>query len=268
MVQWKKEGLEGQDEGAIRMSLLHGARYRRGLRKWQKAAHDTSVTDVAALRRTRARVRALLTALSGSTRAGDTPPAAPTRVRPALPHGTDWSWRPEVWQAALPEPDMGSVRSHAVLGGAMAVFHDGAQSEFAMRQTRNAHGADRAPYGLQLDVFAFEGSFLSLVLDLPHAAMDGLTRRHLVRLDTIVELEKPLKIFARLNVKHGPNIEQIVRQLPIDSAETMVEFDLAYSNVNEKRLDRAWIDLIFEAPHMTGAALRDIILSRRLRADL
>lgn len=250
------------------MSLLHGALYRRGLRKWQKAARDRPVMNAAALRRTRARARALLSDLRASTRTDATRPAGPTLEAPALPHGTDWSWRPEIWQVPLPVPDMTSVRSHSMLGGEMTVFHDCPRSELALRQAHNPEGADRAPYGLHLEVVAFEGSFLSLVLDLPQSALDGLTRRHLVRLDTILALEKPLKVFARLNVKHGPNTERIVRELPPDDTETAVEFDLAYTRLNEKRLERAWIDLIFETPHMSRAVLRDVTLSRRLRADL
>ncbi|PWG73590.1 hypothetical protein DF186_22285, partial [Enterococcus hirae] len=80
----------------------------------------------------------------------------------------------------------------------------------------------------RMDTFAFDGSFLSLAIDLPPEAIEGITKRHLVRLDTIIEMEKPLEIFARLNVRHGPNTEQIIRKLPLDAQENTVEFDLAY----------------------------------------
>ena len=133
---------------------------------------------------------------------------------------------------------------------------------------RNAREADLAPFGLRMDVFAFDGSFLSLVVDLPREATEGLTRRHLIRLDTIVEMEKPLEIFARLNIRHGPNTEQIVRELPLNEEETMVEFDLAYSSLNERRIERAWLDLIFENPQMSQVILRDVTMSRRPRAAL
>jgi hypothetical protein len=87
-------------------------------------------------------------------------------------------------------------------------------------------------------------------------------------LDVIVEMEKPLEIFARLNIKHGPNVEQIVRELPLNEEEVMVEFDLAYSKMNEKRVERLWVDLIFEGPEMNQIILRDVTLSRRPRAEL
>ncbi len=70
--------------------------------------------------------------------------------------------------------------------------------------------------------------------------------------------EKPLEIFARLNIKHGPNVEQIVRELPLDEEEVMVEFDLAYTKMNEKRVERMWLDLIFE-----GAEMNQITAARR-----
>ena len=136
-----------------------------------------------------------------------------------------------------------------------------------MRQLRNSREADLAPYGLRMDVFNFDGSFLSLVLDLPFEAVEGLSRNHLIRMDTILEMEKPLEIFARLNIKHGPNTEQLVRELPVHEDAVMVEFDLAYSQLNEKRIERAWIDLIFENPEMSQVVLRDLTFGRRPRAE-
>ncbi len=184
------------------------------------------------------------------------------------PHGTDWSWRPALWREPLAMPGMSSVESKSMLGSEVALFHDCIQSELTLRQVRNSREADLAPYGLRMDVFNFDGSFLSLVLDMPETAVQGLQKRHLIRMDTIVEMEKPLEIFARLNIKHGPNTEQIVRELPLNEVDCMVEFDLAYSNLNEKRLERAWIDLIFENPQMSQVTLRDLTFSRSPRAEL
>ncbi len=185
----------------------------------------------------------------------------------AKPHGTDWSWRPNLWREALEVPGMSSAESNTRLGSEVVLFHDCERSELTLRQVRNLREADLAPFGLRMDVFNFDGSFLSLVLDLPDEAVDGLNRKHLVRLDTIVELEKPLEIFIRLNVKHGPNTEQLVRELPLHENVMMVEFDLAYSKINEKRVERAWIDLIFENPQMSQVTLRDLTMSRRLRTE-
>jgi hypothetical protein len=106
------------------------------------------------------------------------------------------------------------------------------------------------------------------VINLPDDAVKGLKRTHLLRVDTIIEMEKPLEIFVRLNIKHGPNSEQLVREVPLNEENLMVEFDLAYSKMNEKRVERAWIDLIFEGPEMNQVVIRDLTFSRRPRAAL
>ncbi|MEZ5686950.1 MAG: DUF6478 family protein [Paracoccaceae bacterium] len=66
-------------------------------------------------------------------------------------------------------------------------------SEITLRQIRNSGAGHLAPFGLRTDVFRFDGSFLSLVLDLPDAAVTGLRLNHLIRLDMVVELEKPIR---------------------------------------------------------------------------
>ena len=173
-----------------------------------------------------------------------------------------------MWRGPLAQKGMAAVESKTQLGDEVTVFHDCRITELSLRQIRNTKEQDIAPFALRMDVFRFDGSFLSLVLDLPETACQGLKKRHLVRLDALVDMEKPLEIFARLNIKHGPNTEQIVRELPLHDKEVFVEFDLAYTKLNEKRVDRMWLDLIFEGPQMNQVTLRDITFSRYPRAEL
>jgi len=180
----------------------------------------------------------------------------------------DWAWRPEIWRGPISPPGLAAVETRAGFGSQATVFHDCAQSELTLRQIRNRRESDLAPFGLRIDVFRFDGSFLSLVIDLPEAAVQGLGLRHVIRMEAVVDTEKPLEIFARLNIRHGPNTEQIVRELPLGAAEVAVEFDLAYTRMNERRVERAWVDLIFEGPQMNQIALRDVTFTRRPRADL
>ncbi len=253
----------------FRNALLEWARYRGDMRYWQRMARLAPTMRQDELRDLRIQAKKLRHSLSEVISVADNRLALPMIGSNAFPkpHGTDWSWRPSLWREPLTVPGLASVRSRDRLGREVKVFHDCARSELSLRQIRNSRVADLAAYGLRLDVFKFEGSFLSLVVDMPPEAVAGLTRRHLIRLDTIVEAEQPLEIFARLNILHGPNTEQIVRELPLGNAEHMVEFDLAYSGLNEKRLERAWIDLIFENPEMNQVILRDLTLGRRPRAE-
>ncbi len=254
----------------FRSSILDWITHRRGVRRWQKSVRKAPDMGLAHLRSERAKARKLRHYLNELISHADNRLALPMLGSHAFPkpHGTDWSWRPSLWREPLDVPGRASVKSKARLGSELTLFHDCHHSELTLRQLRNTREADLAPYGLRMDVFNFDGSFLSLVLDLPEAAVSGLQKRHLIRMNTIVEMEKPLEIFARLNIKHGPNTEQIVRELPLHQDEIMVEFDLAYSNLNEKRIERVWIDLIFENPEMSQVVLRDVTLSRRPRAEL
>ncbi|GGO55704.1 hypothetical protein SAMN05444398_104153 [Roseovarius pacificus] len=254
----------------LRSSLLDWIVHRRGLRRWRRAARGASTMPLSTLRTERARARQLRHSLNDLISVADNRLALPMIGSNAFPkpHGTDWSWRPALWREPLARPGRSSVQSKSMLGDEITLFHDCQHSELTLRQLRNNREADLAPYGLRMDVFSFDGSFLSLVLNLPDEAVQGLQRRHLIRMNTIIEMEKPLEIFVRLNIRHGPNTEQIVRELPLHEDDIMVEFDLAYSNLNEKRIERAWIDLIFENPEMSQLILRDVTFCRHPRADL
>ena len=240
----------------------------RAVRRWRQAALQAEDARLSDLRVQRNRARQLRTHLDRLLHVAEGRLALPLIGSSFFPrpHGTDWSWRPELWRGPLPSPGLSSAPTRAMLGGEATLFHDCAVSELTLRQLRNTREKDLAPYGLRVDVFKFDGSFLSLVIDLPAEAAQDLTRDHLLRVDTIIETEKPLEIFARLNIRHGPNTEQIVRELPLNEEDVMVEFDLAYSRLNEKRIEKLWLDLIFEAPDMNQVILRDLTFARYRRA--
>ena len=184
------------------------------------------------------------------------------------PRGTDWAWRPQLWRGPLATKGLAAAPSKSKIGDEVTLYHDCRVSELTLRQLRNTRESDLAPFGLRMDVFQFDGSYLSLAIDLPPEACEGLRMKHLVRCDPIIEFEKPLEIFARLNIKHGPNVEQIVRELPLTQDNQMIEFDLGYSKLNEKRIEKVWVDLILEGPEMNQVTVRDNTFSRYPRAEL
>lgn len=250
--------------------LIGRTLHKRSLRRWHRIANASPTADLDQLRTHRSRARALRRTLDQLIHQADFRLALPVIGSNVMrkPMGTDWSWRADLWKGPISVPGAASVPSKATICEGATLFHDCRRSELTVRQIRNTRDIDIAPFGFRMDVFRFDGSFLSLVLDLPEAAAQGLKQKHLIRMDVIVEMEKPLEIFARLNIKHGPNVEQIVRELPLNAEEVMVEFDLAYSRMNEKRVEKLWVDLIFEGPEMNQIILRDVTFSRRPRAEL
>ena len=252
------------------ISFIEKLAHKRAMRRWASAARNAGDAKLSELRRLRGSARLLRSHLDRLIHKADERLALPALGSTSFPrpHNADWAWRPELWRGSLSSPGASSVQTKSMLGKEVTLFHDCTLSELTLRQLRNQRAEDLAPYGLRVDVFKFDGSFLSLVIDLPHEAVQGLRKTHLLRMNTIVEMESPLEIFGRLNIRHGPNTEQIVRELPLNEQDVTVEFDLAYSKLNEKRVDKAWIDLIFEGPEMNQITLRDLTFSRRPRAAL
>ncbi|MDO9524842.1 MAG: DUF6478 family protein [Gemmobacter sp.] len=246
--------------------LLHA----RTLRRWRVWATQTESLSIDSLRDLRLQARQLRRQVDRVLHTAEGRLALPmigTNAIRRMP-GADWAWRPDFWRGPVSTQGHAAVESRTQLTDGTTIFHDCRISEITCRQVRNTREQDLAPFGLRMDVFHFDGSFLSLVVDLPDEAVQGLRLRHLIRVEVIVELEKPLEIFARLNIKHGPNVEQVVRELPLGGPDVIVEFDLFYTRMNEKRVEKAWIDLIFEGPELNQIVLRDLTISRRPRADL
>lgn len=243
---------------------------KRMLKRWRNLADSAEALDLDSLRGLRGAARQHQRSLDRVLHVAETrlsaalAPANPLR----LPPGTDWSWRPDLWAGPVSTQGYAEIANATPLCDSAKLFHDCHHSEISTRQIRNLGSQDTALYGFKMDVLHFDGSFLSLVLDLPKDAVQGLRTKHLIQLSTTLELERPIEIFARLNVKHGPNVEQTVRELPLGGDQAVVEFDMFYTKLNEKRVEQAWIDLIFEGPAFNQITLRDLTVSRRPRAEL
>jgi hypothetical protein len=180
----------------------------------------------------------------------------------------DWAGRPKAWGEVMRPRGIVDLPSPAVLPGGVTLYHDAARYDLSLRQDVAPEGHGDARFGLVLEVYRFDGSFVSLVHDLPAAAIAGLTLDHFIAVDIRMEREQPIEVYARLNVQHGPNVEQMVRQVDFKGAGGRAEFDLAYTKINEKRIEKAWLDLILEGPEMTRIAIWDVVVMRAPRADV
>lgn len=248
--------------------LLFGLLEKSTLRRWDKAGQRAETASTGQLKALRKHARLLRQKVDHVLHTTDARLTMPLGGQAGIrrPMHSDWAWRPELWSGPISPNGLASVPSKTRLGGQTKVFHDCPLSEFSIRQVKNVRSADIAPFGVRVDVFQFDGSFLSFAVDLPPEGVEGLTLRHIVRLDIRIESERPLEVFGRLNVRHGPNVEQLVRSFDGSSGEFAIEFDMSTTNLNEARIERAWLDLILEGPEMNEIVMRDVTLSRRPRA--
>ena len=250
--------------------MADAARHTRSVERWRKIASRASNMPLRRLGDLAEQARELRYPLTEFLATAEGRLAMPRIGQDVfqLQPGTDWSWRPEVWRGPLRQRGAARLAKKDSFGEELSVFHDCSLAEISLHQHRNRREDDLAPFGLGIEVFGFSGSFLSLVLDLPDGAVKKLAKRHVLRVDTVIEAERPCRVFARLNVRHGPNTDQLLREFPAEKPSANAEFDLAYSKLNEKRIESAWLDLIFEEPAMNAVFLRDLAVSRYPRADL
>lgn len=188
-----------------------------------------------------------------------------------LPGGTDWRWRPGFMAGQISPRGLAGPDNGARLGDGAAIWHDCPEAALILDQIANPGATDLSPFGIRLEVFGFAGSFLALSIDLPAEVLPGLTRSHVLRLEAEVLAERAIRVYARLNIGHGPNIDEMTLQMqdfaPGQKSQQAIEFDLAYTQMNEKRLEKIWLDLIFESPRMNAVEIRELFFSRHPRAE-
>ncbi|CTQ49309.1 DUF6478 family protein [Jannaschia donghaensis] len=254
-------------------SLVESLRSRLAVRRWQRAAQSAETLDAATLARLGPRARQVATHARQLAEAAD-------RVLDGRHVGTDaidrppqcdWAWRPAPWAVQMTPQVIAGATGGTGLTDGVRLFHDCPLTEITLKQTRTNRPDAAAPYALSVDALGFAGSFLSLALDLPQQAALSLRRSHIIGISTRLKMERTGEMFVRLNIKQGPNTDQMVSELrPGDHAGSPVtaEFDLGFDEINPAKLEGAWIDLIFERPEMNLVRIEDLTVTRRPRADI
>ena len=172
----------------------------------------------------------------------------------AYRHGSKmlWAWRPELWTLRCPTSSGPVEPSGALIA----------------QQFRNDISDGFAPYGVALELFQFEGSFLSLAIDLPDELYETFAKDELIGLSGAVFAERPTGFTVRLNIKHGPNTDQLIQAHDLNHSETRAEFDLAHLNINVKRVEKIWLDLVFQTPNFNRISVTDLAFYKRPRGEI
>lgn len=187
--------------------------------------------------------------------------AADAAPIPAPLH-SDWAWRPEAWLRPVVPAALAGPAAGARLTGDLSVYHDCPLRESVLRQIRGEDGAP--PFALALDIFGFAGSFTSLAIDLPAAALAGFGADRIVTATVVFDASVPVWATVRLNLVQGPEHHRLSR--PILSG-IPVEFDLAAAKIDHRPITAGWLDMILLDPRANRVVLRDLTLTRRPRAE-
>jgi len=244
--------------------------HQRSLRRWERLADVVKNANPATLKELRKRARAIenraanvanIAKVKLDSQPGDT-------VIDGMKPATDWACRPDFWACYQENTGHAPAKNNTSFARDVTLYHDCKSSSVSVRQMRN-HGVEYdAPFGLHLDIYQFSGSFLSIVVRAPDGITHGLTKSHILGVSSHFECERAIEISLRLNLKNGPNTEQVNKIIDPSSRRAVTEFDLAYVPFKESRTEQVWFDLFFDDPAMNGITLRDLTLFRRQRADL
>lgn len=172
--------------------------------------------------------------------------------------------RPSILGRRLTPAGLVEPISGAELTADVSLHHDMVPPRIVARQVAR----DPGRHDFAIDIWNVQGSFISLALALPSEQVARIGRNDLIRLDYAMELDQPCDVFARLNLAHGPNTEQVVRQLDLRKPQDALEFDVHYTAFDPTRAREIWIDLIFNTRPLNRAIIRDLMISRRPRLSL
>jgi len=249
--------------------ILHGPFVRLldriALRVWARRLQRAKKADPDALRKIMKRVlplRALLDATGRTASNRMSKVGHLSQIHP-LPSRTNWTWQPDL--ALVPDTRAGeSIGSDTAVSTDLRLFRDGTLAEIGLQQNVGTGGRP----GITTEIYEFDGSYISFAVALPTEAMVGLRSSDLFRVEIDLEIERPVELSVRLNLRHGPNTEQIVRRIDISKGERMIEFDISYTAFNPERSRDIWIDIIFDHPRMNRIGIRDVQILRRGRSDI
>jgi hypothetical protein len=250
--------------------VLYSLRQRRALRRWERIAEMAQDTSLQNLKQIRTMARQIEQRVGAVGRIAESrlirPPVGGAPI--SLPPATDWSFRPDAWVHPLVPKAHVPAGRQTRLGEQVALYHDSRTPAVAIHQKRDRGTDDLTPFSVAVEIYDFDGSFLSLVLQAEGGAVRNLGKTHILRVDFDIESERPIEGYCRLNLRNGPNTEQITQAVDYAARRGKVEFDLAYSKFNERRSEEIWFDLFFENPSMNRIEIRDVTLSRRLRSEI
>ncbi|NOX39804.1 MAG: hypothetical protein GXP05_04620 [Alphaproteobacteria bacterium] len=247
--------------------LIERLHQKRALQRWRRLAQRARTANFRNLRRILTMSQALSEQISTTQNTAHARLNRPTEPT-GLPTSTDWFCRPDFWAAPTLPRGHAPANAQTRLSDQVTLYHDCKTPGLCVRQISPVEIGKTDAFGLSMEVFAFDGSFLSLVLHAPKLSVEGLKKTYILRVWMKIDCERPVDISLRLNLQHGPNTEQVSKDVALKDGCALVEFDLAYMPFRENRAEQIWFDLFFEKPSTNAIKIHDLILSRHLRAEV
>lgn len=228
-------------------------------RFWSTALKSIDDIPKARLRKLSAEARRLSKLLSRFERHAHTR-LEPRQSTPLIP-GATWARRVDVFAERISPSGYAPLTNNTQISETVTAFTDDPLAVVGVRQAPNANG----DHCVILDIHHLGGSFLSLAIGLGAEVAKELGKDNLLRVHLDCHTEKNVEILLRLNLRSGPNTEQVIRHY---APGQDVDFDLFYVDFEPERMSDAWIDLMLPPHAMNRIEIRDMVIAKLPRADI
>ncbi len=146
----------------------------------------------------------------------------------------------------LPQP-LDAPSSGTSIGRGITLFHDAGDAVFQVARSGDA---------LRSTVEAFDGTYLSVAIDMPDDLSRQISAGRTLVLTLDADLSRRLTTFCRLNVASRNGTEEIHETVVFHVGPRVVPFDL--DRLQNSEVHKAWFDLIFAAPENVDIKLLSV----------
>ena len=137
-----------------------------------------------------------------------------------------------------------------------SVYHDCPLDEVLISQVRNLGSRFASPFGVRLEVFGFQGSFLSISIPVDFEAELQQEDHLMLRIELTSEVD--CGSYVRLNLEKGSQKEEQTLTAEKRDKYMYAEFDLATFQTNLDGTQRVWFDLSFDNYKHNAITIRDL----------
>lgn len=157
-----------------------------------------------------------------------------------------------IFSAPLPSPRSVQPSSGSAVCDGLTLYHDAKDGNFFWQQTKNN--------SLQLTVYQFDGSYLSLAAGMKEDQIAQLRQSGFLHVLMAVRSSRPITAFLRLNAQIDGRTEQMHQTFVIDQGTRSTSFDLDGLPGEFGPIENAWLDLILVDPRMVEIKLSSLTL--------
>ncbi len=158
-----------------------------------------------------------------------------------------------VFAEPLRAPRSAQPSSGSKICDGLTLYHDAQDGNYFWQQTKTK--------ALQLTVYQFDGSYLSLAVGMGASQIGALRQSGFLHVQKAIRSSRPITAFLRLNIQTDGRTEQMHQTLIVDKDGRSTSFDLDGLPGEFGPIENAWLDLIFIDPQMVEITLSSLVLS-------